>query len=200
MLCSEGTTVRGSWPFPPLRQHGTACCSPYEIEFRNWPTVFPMMKKTSLSIFVSVLTASLLTIGLIAAPGCNRGESEQGPLAKSEPPEFKPSDLPDDDAVRDRIDEVLDFTEARHLVANQHAAWQIVHGILAFGPNLRIDVDGKLVPALDWLLSGGRLTGWNLRPTEHGLEAPLESGSQTGQGHEDQWLGYLCQCDLSPDQ
>ncbi len=162
--------------------------------------VFPMMKISSFATLVSVLTASILAVLMITATGCNRSESGQEATAEIEPPEFKASDLPDVDEVRDRIDEVLDFTEARHLVANQHAAWQIVHGILAFGPNLRIDVDGELVPALDWLLSGGRLTGWNLRPTEHGLEAPLESGSQTGQGHEDQWLGYLCQCDLPPDQ
>ncbi len=158
------------------------------------------MKTSPLSTPISVLTAAILGVFLFAMTGCNRADPEQAALENIKPPEFKLSDLPDEDVVRDRIDEVLDFTEARHLVANQHAAWQIVHGILAFGPNLRIDVDGELVPALDWLLTGGRLTGWNLRPTEHGLEAPLESGSQTGQGHEDQWLGYLCQCDLPIDQ
>lgn len=151
-------------------------------------------------ILASTLSAVLVGTLLLSTSGCNRSENQEATLAAVDPPEFVVSDLPSDDAVRDRIDEVLDFTEARHLVANQHAAWQIVHGILAFGPNLRIDVDGELVPALDWLVSGGHLTGWNLRPTEHGLEAPLEAGSHTGQGHEDQWLGYLCQCDLPPDQ
>ena len=39
-----------------------------------------------------------------------------------------------------------------------------------------------------------------MRKGDHGLEAVVEAGSKTGQGHEDQWLGYLSQCGLSPEQ
>ena len=95
------------------------------------------------------------------------------------------------DEFRDRIDRAIELTAQRHLVAESNAAWQVVHGILAFGPDLQLDVDGKPVSALSYLQQGGRLTGWNLIPGDKGLEAPLEPASKTGQGHEDQWLGYL---------
>lgn len=105
-----------------------------------------------------------------------------------------------DDELRDELDEVLDFTFRRELRAETNAAWQIVHGIMAFGPEYQISVDGKSVPALDWLLKGGNLRGWNLEPGDKGLRAIMEAGSKTGQGHQDQWLGYLSHCELPPDQ
>lgn len=96
-----------------------------------------------------------------------------------------------DEELRDRIDAVIDFTEMRYMDTSQHAAWQILHGVVAFGRELRIYHEGQLVRALDWLLGGGRLTGFQLRPTPHGLDVITEPGSRTGQGHEDQWLGYM---------
>src|SRR6185503_18433979 len=50
-----------------------------------------------------------------------------------------------------------------------------------------------------YLLDGGTLKGWNLRKGDHGLEAVLEEGSKTGQGHKDQWIGYLSQVGLKPE-
>jgi len=106
-----------------------------------------------------------------------------------------------DEELRERLDKVLDFTFAnRHLNTNDQAAWQIVHGTLAFGRDFKIYHDGKLVPALDYLLAGGQLRGWTMRKGDHGLTAVLEAGSKTGQGHEVQWLGYLSQAGLSPDE
>jgi hypothetical protein len=106
-----------------------------------------------------------------------------------------------DEELRERLDKVLDFTFAnRHLNTNDQAAWQIVHGTLAFGRDFKIYHDGKLVPALDYLLAGGQLRGWTMRKGDHGLKAILEAGSKTGQGHEDQWLGYLSQAGLSADE
>ena len=66
------------------------------------------------------------------------------------------------------------------MTAKDHAAWQIVHGILAYGRNLPLDVNGKTVSALDYLLDGGQLRGWNFKPGDHGLEAIVEAGSKTG--------------------
>jgi hypothetical protein len=101
-----------------------------------------------------------------------------------------------DDLCR-RIDAVLAHArDARRLDAAVHGGWQVVHGILAFGRELPLAHDGKVSPALDYLLGGGRLTGWQLRPGSPGIVAVLEEGSVTGQGHPDQWLGYLSQCGL----
>ena len=77
-----------------------------------------------------------------------------------------------------------------------HGAWQVVHGILAFGPEFPLQHGDEVVPALDYLLGGGAVTGWRLRPGNPGVIAIVEEGSTTGQGHPDQWIGYLAQCGL----
>jgi hypothetical protein len=84
--------------------------------------------------------------------------------------------------------------DGRLLDGRVHGAWQVVHGILAFGPELPLATERGRQPALDYLLGGGPLTGWKLRLGSHGVAAIVEEGSTMGQGHPDQWLGYLAQC------
>ena len=99
-----------------------------------------------------------------------------------------------------RIDAVLAHArDARLLDGDVQGAWQVVHGILAFGPDLPLAHDGAVTSALDHLLGGGRVTGWILRPGTVGVLAVVEEGSTMGQGHPDQWLGYLSQCGVGPD-
>jgi len=94
-----------------------------------------------------------------------------------------------------RIDAALTHArDSRRLDASIHGAWQVVHGILAFGREFPLRHDGTESAAVDYLLDGGRLTGWNLRSGSPGVVAVVEEGSTTGQGHPDQWLGYLSQC------
>jgi hypothetical protein len=101
-------------------------------------------------------------------------------------------------ALCGRIDAVLAHArDARRLDAGVHGAWQVVHGILAFGPDFPLVHDGQESSALDYLLDGGRLTGWILRPGTPGPLAVIEPGSTMGQGHPDQWLGYLSQCGVA---
>lgn len=103
------------------------------------------------------------------------------------------------DTLCDRIDAALAHArDARRLDAGVHGAWQVVHGILAFGPQLPLAHDGEVSSALDYLLDGGRLVGWQLRPGSPGVIAVVEEGSTMGQGHPDQWLGYLSQCGIAP--
>lgn len=95
----------------------------------------------------------------------------------------------------ERIDGALRHArDGRRLDAKVHGAWQVVHGILAFGRDFRIGRDGAEVSALDYLLDGGSLTGWSPRRGNAGVFVPVEEGSTTAQGHPDQWLGYLSQC------
>jgi hypothetical protein len=97
-----------------------------------------------------------------------------------------------------RIDAALAHArDARLLDAGVQGAWQVVHGILAFGPDFPLAVKGRTAPALDHLLGGGTLTGWKLRPGDPGIVAIVEEGSTMGQGHPDQWLGYLSQCGVA---
>ena len=93
-----------------------------------------------------------------------------------------------------RIDAALARArDGRRLDASVQGAWQVVHGILAYGAELPLAHDGTVSPAVDHLLGGGGLRGWVLRPGEQGPRAVVEEGSTTGQGHPDQWLGYLAQ-------
>lgn len=129
---------------------------------------------------------------LAIAGGCNRPTTE---VAE------QPKQLPSDDELRDRTDAAIDFTlNNRHLDTKDQAAWQIVHGALAYGRDFQIYKDGQLVPALDYLLGGGELRGWTMRKGDHGVDSIVEAGSSMGQGHEDQWLGYLSQVGLKPEQ
>ena len=105
-----------------------------------------------------------------------------------------------DDALRDRLDRVLTATRSRHLNTKDHAGWQVLHAALAFGRQAKIVHNGDTVPAMQYLLDGGELVGWNLRPGEKGVMALVESGTKTGQGHKDQWLGYLALGDLEIDE
>jgi len=125
--------------------------------------------------------APKLTVLTLLVCGCN----ESAPTFSS---------LPDANALRDRIDIVVDHTlNNRTLSTSTHNAWQIVHGILPYGKAFKIEHDGQLVPALDYLLQGGQLKGWDLHPGEKGVIAQLEPGSKAAQGHPDQWIGYLSQ-------
>jgi len=140
-------------------------------------------------------TFSLITFLVVAVSGCSKGSQ---PSQSGAEPVSKAA-LPSDDELRQRVDNVLRMTLNRHLDVNKHAAWQIIHGILGYGRALQVYDQGQLVPAVDWLLAGGRLRGWDLRPTPHGVEAVLGPGDRAGMGHEDQWLAVLAQLDLEWD-
>jgi hypothetical protein len=143
------------------------------------------------SPFRTKLWAALAFVALAAAVGCT----------KTPEPKVVRAPLPSDEQLRERVDRAIEFTYTnRHLSTKDQAAWQIVHGALAYGRGFQIYHDGQLVPAIAYLLDGGSMRGWVLRKGDHGLEAVLEAGSKTGQGHEDQWLGYLSQCGLKLDE
>jgi hypothetical protein len=146
--------------------------------------------------------AAALLAGLVL-PGCNRTVGDSGGTAgaggaigasaSAAAPQA-------DERLRALLDETIDFTGRRQLNTADHAAWQVVHGILAYGGDLQLLHHNKPYSALDYLLNGGTLNGWRLAPGEKGLDSILEAGSKTGMGHEDQWLGYMSFQNLAPDQ
>lgn len=90
--------------------------------------------------------------------------------------------------------------QRRGLSTDLHGAWQILHGILAYGNQFRIDTPQGEQPAVDYLLSGGSLSGFepasgNLfgDPPRPGLRMELQPSTKIGQGHRDQWLAVLVQ-------
>lgn len=138
---------------------------------------------------------------LMSGAGCLPAASEGAASVGGSRPVTPPSQMrAEGDALRHEIDEALKLISSRHLDVKTNAAWQIVHGVLGVNRDLLIEHDGKLVPALDYLLEGGEAQGWELRPGSHGLDTVVDPGSKTGQGHEDQWIGYLSLLNLPPDR
>ena len=132
---------------------------------------------------------SLLLALLTLAAGCGRPPAPEPPAGTPAPAE-----------LCRRIDAALLQARAgRRLDADVNGAWQAVHGILAFGRDLPLAHDGGVSSALDYLLGGGRIAGWVLRPGRPGVVAVVEEGSTMGQGHPDQWLGYFSQCGVATD-
>lgn len=113
-----------------------------------------------------------------------------------------------DPQLKKLIDDQLEFTiQSRLLNAKEQAAWQVIHGALAYGFDFPLQVGDKKVKAIEYLTNGGALKGWVLKTGDalddsgkrFGIKAPIEQGSLSGQGHYDQWLGYLCGLNLPLD-
>lgn len=152
---------------------------------RSGPTTGPA-RAWAISIFA--LATSLL--------GCNKPAT--APATAVQQVSIKPQPAPDPSpaALRDQIDRVLDFTEhGRVMSLEKHAAWQLLHGVLAFGPKFKIQSGDEMVVALDWVFAGKPMRGWSLVATDYGVQALIEPG-KLGQGHEDQWLAIISQWPL----
>lgn len=115
----------------------------------------------------------------------------------------------ENESLRERIDEVLTHTlQERTLSVEEQAAWQILHGVLAYQRDFEVQHGDQISPAIDYLLAGGEINGWTVRPGkvldsetgERGLIAVMEPGTKTGQGHYDQWLAILAQSNLPLEQ
>jgi hypothetical protein len=132
---------------------------------------------------------------LVASNGC-RQEVTTPPVFEPDPSQVA------SEARRDRVDRVLDAAFVRPLDLKVHAAWQIVHGAMAFKKAYQVKNGGDAVFILDYLLKGGSMSGWTFMPGvvldpatgRRGLISVMEPGSKSGQGHADQWLGYLSNC------
>ncbi len=145
--------------------------------------------------------AGLLLLFAVAATvlGC-RGYEEEPTDVQPTSASVKPVPDPTPESLRDQIDRVLDFTEhGRSMSLEKHAAWQLLHGVLAFGPKYEILSGHEKVVALDWVFAGKPMRGWTLTPTPQGVRAEIEPG-KLGQGHDDQWLAIISQWGVSHTQ
>jgi hypothetical protein len=123
--------------------------------------------------------------------GCGSPTTDVAVQPASAPP--KPLPTPSSDALLTQLDRVLEFTEhGRIMSLEKHAAWQLLHGVLAFGPQFEIEANDQKVVALDWVFDGKPMKGWTLTATPQGVRAEIEPG-KLGQGHDDQWLAIISQ-------
>jgi hypothetical protein len=144
----------------------------------------------------AVLLAALVGFPLFSGCADSNGQASNALSALSDEgatPSGLPQAMPDDDALRQQLDKVIELTGRRHMSPQVNNAWQIIHGMLAYGDKLQLNVDGKIVPGMEWLFNGGEMRGWQLVPGEKGLKDVEEPGSKSGEGHDDQWLGYFAQ-------
>jgi hypothetical protein len=154
---------------------------------------------------------AVLLVVLLGAGGCDRNAStaDSAAAANSQNAAAASDTVPGDRELRQAIDDVLDYTfEKRRLDIKDQAAWQIIHGALAFKRAFLVHADGKDVSAVDYVLKGGQMPGWNLargdlldeKTQRYGVRALYEPGTKTGQGHYDQWMGYLSDAGLKLDE
>ena len=113
----------------------------------------------------------------------------------------------DDASLKERLDQSLQFTfTERALSADEQAAWQILHGVLAYGRAFQVQQDGRPVSAVELALRGGPLRGWDVelvRDSKNkrvGLRALTAPGTKAGQGHPDQWFAVLAQAGVKRDE
>ena len=123
-----------------------------------------------------------------------------------------PATLPADAEILKQIDDALEYTyDHRRLSvgpsANDQAAWQILHGALAFKREFLVNDGQGDVSAVDYILAGRKMKGMDLRRGDLLDDATKRYGIATviaedkmGQGHQDQWLGYLSDCRLPLDE
>lgn len=152
------------------------------------------------------MLAAWLALALALTAGC-RPTLEQPPEPTAVTTGEASADVTAPNALCVALDEVLDFTyRERELSVETNAAWQVLHGVLAFQREFLITHQGQSVPAVDYLLNGGEMRGWtveivtNPSSGKRGLRAALELGSQAGQGHADQWLANMVQAGVSMEQ
>lgn len=104
----------------------------------------------------------------------------------------------------------------RTLSTQTHGAWQILHGVLAYGKQFDVDTPAGKKPALDLALSGGQIAGFNpvagdlissdligsdliAGEQRRGLVMDLQASTKIGQGHRDQWLAIVAQSGVPLD-
>ena len=126
-------------------------------------------------------------------------------------PASLPADAPSDDTSPDSIASLVAETlqyekQSRGLSTMVNGAWQIFHGVLAYGSEFEIDTPLGREPALRYFTGGGTCEGF--RPSagnligekkRQGLRVEIEPSTKVGQGHRDQWLAVVAQAGLPLD-
>lgn len=159
---------------------------------------FPTTNRSSIPLMT--LVSFIVSLGA----GCPALVTEQSRL------DLDSLELPTDD-LQSRIDLALRSNLAqRELLGEVNAAWQIMHGMLAYGRQLEMTVNGESIGVFDSLFQENpklAIEGWQLMTGDmlpstgrRGVRAKLEPGSFIGQGHVDQWLAIAAQCGIELDE
>ncbi len=147
--------------------------------------------------------------GLDSASTSSEGEDSATarPSGDDSPAGGEGGDSAELSALVDRVERTLeDNLKRRRLSTELNGAWQILHGVLAYGTEFTMQTPDGMRPTVDYLLEGGRVRGFDPivgdplgDPPRPGLRMELEPSTKIGQGHRDQWLAVLAQAGLGAD-
>jgi hypothetical protein len=99
-----------------------------------------------------------------------------------------------------KIRRTLATYEPKHLNARDNTCWEVMHGLIAFGPRTEIYRDGPggvTVNAMGWLCWGGRCQGQPLLVLEE--DHPHALYGVGLEGHDGQYLAMLAQWRVRPE-
>jgi len=147
---------------------------------------------------MSKLYSRIVLAAAVLATGCPLSGVPLVPIVV-EPESQQPLSQWVEQTLRENLDE-------RWLSTETHGAWQIMHGILAYGHDFMVRTPAGEQAALAYVLRGGTIRGFEpqrgdrLGPNERlGIRLDIDPSSKVGQGHSDQWLAVLLQCGLDAD-
>ncbi len=156
----------------------------------------PMSSTTGVRYSESGGPAAKPTTGPIEPPGQQTADND--PVDRSN----------DRKTVEEPLAELVSRTlqqnlNQRDLSSSTHGAWQVLHGILAYGSNFKIQTPTGAQPALAYLLSGQTVSGFEAEQGDKlgtekrpGLRMAMQPSTKIGQGHRDQWLAVIAQSGL----
>jgi hypothetical protein len=104
------------------------------------------------------------------------------------------------DPLFTRVDEAIEISSRRYLIAGTHTPWQIMHGVLALRQDFKIKVGEEKVTALDWIRDSATHKGepW-FEVTRYGGRAHPFSKPYIFEGHPGQFLAIMTMSDLPLD-
>lgn len=131
----------------------------------------------------------------------SRAETGLEEVGSKKTSEEKKEDKADPDAeLLKLVDEAIAISKRRGLSAEVHTPWQIMQGLLAFGSEHQLLVDGDLIPLTKHLESAPQFRGefWFER-TKNGGRAHPYSKPFLFEGHPNQFAAWLAVAGISPD-
>ncbi len=140
-----------------------------------------------------VLIPACLLAGLLV--GCPLATDPEQPVAL---------ELDQTESLESLVSRTLERNlRGRSLSTETQGAWQIFHGLLAYGSDFVVQTRDGTQGALDYLLDGGMINGFEANPGDsygdpprRGMRVEMDPSTKVGQGHRDQWLAIVSQCGL----
>lgn len=167
------------------------------IESRKQATPLPKPNRRSM---LSAMAASA-----VAVTGCPLSLPET--LPQQDLARTGSSNPAASESIAELVARTLDVEkQTRGLSTMTHGAWQIFHGILAYGRDFEIDTPSGRESALDYFRAGGTCNGFHPSlgnqldgDDRFGLRVDIQPSTKVGQGHRDQWLAVVAQAGLPLD-